>query len=673
MANFNVSGGEVRAPNTLGYSRGSAPTEAQKSIATTTVAGANDPYAGKAAALKGAGDLFNVAVEAKDQIYQRNIKKELYEKVDGVRDEFGVGSAAVLQEDIGAQKQPLPDDIKIQGENLDALAQKYQSGDLQYSHYLGRLESITRQLRARYPGYREQIDAMVSNITGLTPANRLVTQLQEEASRKARKSPADIQDEFANKHLENLPPGYFENKDKWGYDALRSYVQKDIRNRYDIELKKKNLELGKANREDITERGADTYRQEAILAVERVIFPATGEMADFRAKISKWQEQAAGGKPFTAQEQAEMRGTIGKMRQAAMDEVNRLSSQYAKYLPQGKIREVQDTVSSFMDNMERGIVDKNYGLLAFNASLLDNVKEGDQLDLMGKNPVLREINAAGKLMGPDVLNLWLTRNQEVLNSVTNTSFGRGVAAAALGTTSVKDVLRSEGARPGVQKDKLASAIINSVVEGVKDPNTSDNILANSINSLYGPGNQGFLAEVPANKRHDMFLKVANESTAKRVYELAQRTGNSDLWTNYRGWVSDTSLNLMQQDIAAAREILINRKYVDLNWDPKQKMFMLGSKTPKDTGNTVVQDAITDGIEKVMEASAREAVNKLNKNIRSLQSIYSQEKGDIEPILGRTLDALMTRVYGDAKFEGPTSDNLFKALRSVLPKALTNKE
>lgn len=56
---------------------------------------------------------------------------------------------------------------------LDRMTQAYRAGNLSDSYYNAQLVSVAKELRARYPGFRDEVDGAISNITGIQPANAL--------------------------------------------------------------------------------------------------------------------------------------------------------------------------------------------------------------------------------------------------------------------------------------------------------------------------------------------------------------------------------------------------------------------------------------------------------------------------------------------------------------------
>ena len=127
---------------------------------------------------EGVGDIAAMSAGVVDKAVQQNIKEEVQEGTELIQREFGVEDASLLQSDVSSQ--PLPTDLTRASENIQTLRTAVEQGRLSQVHYTARLDSMVRQMRARYPGYRDQIDKIVQDVTGITPANTLQRQLMQE-------------------------------------------------------------------------------------------------------------------------------------------------------------------------------------------------------------------------------------------------------------------------------------------------------------------------------------------------------------------------------------------------------------------------------------------------------------------------------------------------------------
>jgi muramidase (phage lysozyme) len=75
------------------------------------------------------------------------------------------------------EAKPLPRQATQEISQLNRLTQAYNAGNLSDSYYDAQLVSVAKQLRAKYPGFRDEVDQAISQITGIQPANALRSSL----------------------------------------------------------------------------------------------------------------------------------------------------------------------------------------------------------------------------------------------------------------------------------------------------------------------------------------------------------------------------------------------------------------------------------------------------------------------------------------------------------------
>lgn len=187
MAKFNPDIPDVNPPSYLNMSR---PIESYSGDLTSGTA------------LKGLGDLLGNAVKGADEVIQTTIERGLYNAIDtqreaqtGALEQVAGISPANRVGDIQPTLSPAeggpngspniipgataPVPAVLQG--IDQAVSNIQSGltgkPALQTYYTGRLDLISKDYRAQYPGYREIIDKKVAEITGINPANEYLKEL----------------------------------------------------------------------------------------------------------------------------------------------------------------------------------------------------------------------------------------------------------------------------------------------------------------------------------------------------------------------------------------------------------------------------------------------------------------------------------------------------------------
>lgn len=167
--------------------------------------------------LKGAANLLEGGVRAADTIIKDSIDKQVYAEVDAERGAYTqaledttvpVGRVpGQPQRTMNARElesytpldllpnnpQQLPSDLRGLPRTIGSLHGGFANGKISNTYYYGRLNSIAKDLRSRYPGYREYIDKQIAEVTGVNPANAYLGSLRDDLNQYLSKS-RDSQD-----------------------------------------------------------------------------------------------------------------------------------------------------------------------------------------------------------------------------------------------------------------------------------------------------------------------------------------------------------------------------------------------------------------------------------------------------------------------------------------------
>ncbi len=127
-----------------------------------------------------AGNVVKGATDLTYNVIDSVIETKLRASVDDTQNEFGVGAATEAKTGL-ANPNPVPEGIDRAMEHLKILRSGYMTNKLRESNYRAQLELTSRQLRMRFPGFREEIDNKIARMTGSVPANALVSTLKQEA------------------------------------------------------------------------------------------------------------------------------------------------------------------------------------------------------------------------------------------------------------------------------------------------------------------------------------------------------------------------------------------------------------------------------------------------------------------------------------------------------------
>jgi hypothetical protein len=155
----------------------------------------------KAVAISGATDLLNSGVKLADTLTKQSIDTDTREGVETLRDAYtdslkairnvqlasadptnSQANATLLPNDGAAPPPGLQNGLNRVQQLGTALAQNG-GGKINDTLYTGALNSLAKQLRNSYPGYKDYIDDKIKSVSGVDPANAFMRNLMEDINR----------------------------------------------------------------------------------------------------------------------------------------------------------------------------------------------------------------------------------------------------------------------------------------------------------------------------------------------------------------------------------------------------------------------------------------------------------------------------------------------------------
>lgn len=290
MAVFNPDVPDVQPTNFVGWSKTIEQPKSDES----------GKYFGEAnkIGLAGLGDALDTTVGIADTYMKEGIiKPQIRSQVDTVRDSFTAGLDATKQaflDKVNARATPGtgpgsnpdgsgadPQDVNANGLSGTAVADAPKSltnslgmlskvqdalaaKKISETYYYGQLNSISKEMRAQYPGYRDYIDQEVSKITGVNPANKLMESIRDDIQHTAQ-ALATTKDKIQTKLDDNLgEPGIaaIANAHQQGLissEYARLKLGQALSSKADYENKKREIELRGLTRKDEQAPNQETY------------------------------------------------------------------------------------------------------------------------------------------------------------------------------------------------------------------------------------------------------------------------------------------------------------------------------------------------------------------------------------------------------------------------------
>lgn len=152
--------------------------------------------------LAGLASLGDFAAKSADVVVKKDIDETTYTAVDRERQAYtaaleqtaGVKNHGLTGLSEGSPDQTVPSNVKSVGPVTQQLASARSDGKISNTYYYQRLNTIAKDMRSQYPGYRGYIDQEIAKVSGVHPANAYMAALTRDInsaqSAKAEKQSA---------------------------------------------------------------------------------------------------------------------------------------------------------------------------------------------------------------------------------------------------------------------------------------------------------------------------------------------------------------------------------------------------------------------------------------------------------------------------------------------------
>jgi len=622
MADFNV---KLKAgDDTSGFrtsSRGIAAPEARR-VATDTSASILGESAVRAVQRKTQDfqdgfSLFNTAVGVVDDLVKESITSEVRGTVDQLHNEMGVGDVAKGEQAINAE--PVPSELGVAERNLARLSKARERGVINENTYWARVESTSRQLRARYPGHRDYIDQRVSSISGGDPANQIMRNLQAQASAAASQGEESInkRNQLAKELI--MKGVEVPNWDKKDYNTLLSESAPELRRRALREEEKASYELAKTKNEvtdTMVSRSAANLVNDSVRSVTAgVINPGGLSYKDLRSSI---QEAAKNPSALSPEERSALRSNMNAFSTALrQDATDALMEQFGGDLDEKRIKDSLAPVEAFVSNLERSLADKDFGTLLELSDRVEASKKHDDISLTSKFPILRANAAVERTLGADAAKLFIQksaafkvpRDRVLLSEDLTRLFDSSQR------TSVHEVMKQAEVRNIEEPGKYGEAITQSQIDIITNPGLNPDARTRAVEMLYGPRNSNFFTDIKPDQQELAFKRLVNPSIFGVVKQM-KAEGNEQVYENYVGWSKNAFAQWFRKnaDSVAAR---IDQAGVEMVFDKETGTIVANPTPPKDGKGDRTSMAFAQGARQNLVAGELKTFNALVTNMNEI--------------------------------------------------------
>jgi uncharacterized protein (TIGR02594 family) len=613
------------------------------------------------------GDLFgniattgDIAIKVGDKAIQQGIRDELNTNIDTIRNEHGAdlkpseipaiagtgargaryqasSDAGVTPEDLG-HSPAVPDGITNSIAGLNRMKQAHKSGGLSESHFDASLESEVIRMRAKYPAYRDEIDTMVSQITGVVPANALRRSILSDMNSLAAASTSaanrvETQYMGQREFLNQLKPGmtlqdYAADKSRW--DAAVGDLKAT-----DQRFSSRNLLLDNSTKE-ASSKSADAEQLFTDRAANKVQTIVKGSLAQLEGRLQGVIKAGVNANPAEVQQlqlqaqeiERQIKGQLLDIaNERRMTSDNKVAPSYAMHVGIDKINNIIDKQVQPIRLMAEALSNKNGdGIANATANIIKHRGEQDQLAIEN-HPVMgsdvRLFKAFRGAIGDQATGV-LVQSSTVLPDAIKAMHDRALMVTRgdgkPGDTdpvpTMPEILKSfQGNRP--EKSPAGKTIrltLNNWMELAKHENPE--VAARAVESLYK--DPSLLASFPSDQdRAQVYSMLGSPQFTAKMQELRDK-GKPEAWNAYTNWMETNFPSVANIAIDRMQKEVVEFNRAQWSFDPKSMHFTASMK-PEFRGTNPLGDP------------ASGAATRLNSYIDQVKPILEQKYGEQAPV------------------------------------------
>lgn len=588
MAEFNASGGVDGAEDFTGRSRGF----------TSSLT----PFAGL---FKDVGEVGLAAVGIADQNNLQNQQRYIQEGVDQTLNDFGFRTEA-------NSTTGTPEELQGYAKQLEKVRKAYNSGALSESNFQIRIDAMSRRIRARYPGYDAEIDAVIGQTLNRSTANDLRRTLMQEWD--AEKSAADKEESdlrtvinAARKDgiLESAIPGYDllvakgkePSKEETLYALSVAYGKRDAMQQEELRLKflETKGKIAKQELEDTAYKAASVVTGQA-LASGLAGFDVDGLAAKLASK-----------KPgdWSTQEAQEVIGAIAPLKLKMTTEMQKiLANPVYATLDKATRDSIIARGMEPINAIEEAVLNKDVGLLkvfktlsthqgemdAAKFTTLAGEKDAPQAVLARKYATMKTLfgdeSAAMLLNTPDSTSGKTMMNEAILHMM-RAEFADGQSLQGILETGKK-------ANPNAVSGDVTKQVIKDAVTTLTNPATAQAGKEKMADLLFGAGNAEFLNQFSnawnptraKSERMMVFEQLMSPSVTKAIAQAGAE--NPEVLEKYKTAMAGGFKALFKSDIDNVIDVSQFSDLVRIEFNPQT--FRFEQKYLKDPNNLGVYAA-----------------------------------------------------------------------------------
>lgn len=606
MAPFTPNLAPTNDPN---YQYSKAPSRSDIAAATDNSLGT---------AVRGAGGMLDLAAKGIDTTIKDSIKDDLYSQIDKLRaaqgGETSPGDAASITATARAMKQkegnPLdlspaasvPAGVTTDMNNVKRLNAAYSSGTLGNSSYYAQLETMVRSMRAKYPGYRDEIDSMVAGITGVTPANALRSSILQDLnsiSASAASRQAKLLTMWRADQQYTGPVSF--DQYAANFNKIQAQVAEMKSRDYQVQSQEHEIALANAKDARTSALAEKAYRAKVGNYTSNTVAQTLSQLNQDAIRL---KQQGANADPKAMQDfvnrataiRDQMNNQMIGMATAPLPAYNlppgaqgptpSSGKSYMYFVDPKNLKAARDEALQGIDTIVESITGKNTDMASVAANIVKFQQNADYQKMTAAFPAIRGLAGVRRTVGDNAMTEVIQRlNGKPLDALTQ----------AVSNTGIFNIVHKDDNRPPVISDVLKGVngtnptnpglATRSTLEAVHEiaAKSQDPDIANrAVQSIYGDPN--FFANVSAGEQGRIFRLLGSPSFTAKMQKLG-----GDAYNTYSDWMIHNFPGVFKQTIDDLQGFQESQNY-NVTFDPSHLSFTVQGKPTTPNANPIGQYA-----------------------------------------------------------------------------------
>lgn len=495
MATFAPQIPDTGIPDMTGNSRGTGPDQTFEAL------------------FKGLSETATNVVGIKDAENQSAIEADAQTMFESVNNEFGVQAPAGVTDGL---------------DKMQALQNALEQGKLSEVNYYGRLATLSKQLRTKYPGYESIVDAKIQAVTGTRPANAYRDAIFQELANNAES--ASNTEKFQRQYIKEneaeigliYGDDFFQNPSKYDFEEVQSKVARMKGDKYRIDAETSELGLMAKRGEYNEKRAAKAIDSEYTLLTQTALNRAIGaNQASFQSTLDTF---VAKGAP-TGPELDQFISSISQVENDLRAQLTLVGRQ--KYVSNGLVsaEQMNKSVEAALypiTEAKKAILGGDFKLAAKYATINKSISDQAANDLLA-DPTIRAgagLTTLNNTLGEEFFG----QNAAKINDIAMEIVGRTMSGQS------NDIVRKTVEHGD---SKLTKETIKTSFKAIVNPNLQGEEFHNVVDQYFGPSAIDFMS--PKVVASEDLLTVYTQFLRPEVTQAIFSKGSEEDKQNYVNW------------------------------------------------------------------------------------------------------------------------------------------